>query len=260
MTENKSSMHNVNESQIHKEEFLQRENSVRHHHHDEDMEQYELLRAGDPRGTEVMLHILKSGLAGRVSDDPLRNQKYLFVSTTTLATRIAIEAGLEEERAYIISDLYIRKMDSLKTAEKVIDLAADMFSFFTGEIADLKKKTIYSKHIVSSINYIYEHLHESILLNDVASYIGLNSSYLSELFKKETGMNLREFILLRKIESAKNMLKYSDYTYSDISAYLAFSSQSHFIRKFKEVTGFTPKEYRSMHYRDSSFSENEASE
>ena len=247
--------HNINEYQIHKEEFDQRENSVRHHHYNEDMEQYELLRAGDPKGTGVMLNILRSGLAGRVSDDPVRNQKYLFVATTTLATRIAIEAGVEEERAYIISDLYIRKMDHLKTVEEVIQMAQDMFSFFTGEIANLKKEKIYSKHIVEAIDYIYSHLHDTILLDDVAQYVGLNASYLSDLFKKETSMNMREYIILRRIESAKNLLKYSEYSYSEIAAYLAFSSQSHFIRKFKELTGYTPKAYRNLFFRQGSFGE-----
>ena len=245
--------HDISERQIRKEEFEQREHNTRHHHHSEDMEQYNLLKVGDPKAPEAMMRIMRSGLPGRISDDPVRNQKYLFVSTATLATRTAIEAGMEEERAYIISDLYIRKMDHLKTAEEVLQLAYDMFSLFTGEIADLKKATIYSKHIVDCINYIYEHLHETILLDDVAKHIGLNASYLSDLFKKETGMNMREYVLLRKIESAKNLLRYSDYSYSDIAAYLSFSSQSHFIRKFKEATGYTPKTYRNLFFNESSF-------
>ena len=44
-------------------------------------------------------------------------------------------------------------------------------------------------------------------------------------------MNMREYVLLRKIESAKNLLRYSDYSYSYIAAYLSFSSQSHFSRE-----------------------------
>ena len=50
------------------------------------------------------------------------------------------------------------------------------------------------------------------------------------------------------MEAAQNMLKFSDYTYAEISAILAFSSQSHFIRVFRKQTGYTPKEYRNKFF------------
>lgn len=45
------------------------------------------------------------------------------------------------------------------------------------------------------------------------------------------------------------MLKYSDASYAEIASMLAFSSQSHFTKVFRENTGFTPKEYRTTYYR-----------
>ena len=47
------------------------------------------------------------------------------------------------------------------------------------------------------------------------------------------------------------MLKYSEYNYAQISSYLAFSSQSYFIKVFKKETGYTPKEYRKLFFRNS---------
>ncbi len=44
------------------------------------------------------------------------------------------------------------------------------------------------------------------------------------------------------------MLKYSDYTYAEISSFLNFSSQSHFIRVFKKQKGITPRQYREKYY------------
>lgn len=99
------------------------------------------------------------------------------------------------------------------------------------------------------MDYIYYHLNEKIHLQDLAKYVNLNSSYLSTLFKKETGLSVSDYILKRRMDAAKNMLQYSDYTYGDISVILAFSSQSHFIQVFKKQTGLTPREYRSKFYR-----------
>ena len=82
----------------------------------------------------------------------------------------------------------------------------------------------------------------------MASELGLSSSYLSTLFKKQTGVTISRYVLSKRMEAAQNMLKYSNDSYGMISSTLAFSSQSHFIRAFKQYTGFTPKAYRDRYY------------
>ena len=52
---------------------------------------------------------------------------------------------------------------------------------------------------------------------------------------------------IKKIEKAENLLKYCDYSLIEITNYLSFSSQSHFIQLFKEFTGITPKKYRDLY-------------
>lgn len=98
---------------------------------------------------------------------------------------------------------------------------------------------------------IYYHLHEPIHTEILAEHVGLNRSYLSTLFKKETGQTLSQYILSKRIEAAQNMLRFSDYSYAEIAASLAFSSQSHFIRVFRAQTGYTPKEFRNRFFRKS---------
>lgn len=239
----------VNEKQLRYLEFIHRETSDRHHTHTEDMYQYDLLRMGDPRAVEEGIRMFSSNLPGHISDDPLRNYKYLFVASTTLASRSAIAGGMDAERAYNISDLYILKMDLLQSVDEVKALHADMFAFYTKEMAALDKAAVYSKPVTQCIDYIYNHLHEPLHVKDLAMQVKLNKSYLSTLFKKETKKSVSEFILSKRMEAAQNMLKFSDYTYAEISAILTFSSQSHFTRVFKKQTGYTPKEYRNKFFR-----------
>ena len=101
------------------------------------------------------------------------------------------------------------------------------------------------------MEYIDLHLHMPIRLAELAEHVKLNPSYLSVLFKKETGVPVSEYILNRRIDTAKNMLLYSEYSASQISEILTFSSQSHFIRVFKKKEGMTPREYQVLHDRDS---------
>ena len=247
----------VNEKKLRYMEYLQRENGVRHHTHTEDMYQYDLLRMGDPRAVEAGTKMFSSGLTGHISDDPLRNYKYLFVAAITLASRAAITGGMDAERAYNISDLYILKMDTLQTIEEVKALHTEMFAFYTKEMAALGKAEVYSKPVILCMDYIYNHLHETIHVDALAELVGLNRSYLSTLFKKETGTSISEYILSKRMEAAQNMLRFSDYTYAEISAILAFSSQSHFNRVFHAQTGYTPKEFRNRFFRDSQVENNQ---
>ena len=78
-------------------------------------------------------------------------------------------------------------------------------------------RKICSKPVVDCIDYIYEHLHTRITVKDLADHVNLNPSYLSRLFKKETGTAIGEYIQIKKIETAQNMLVYSDYTLSQIA-------------------------------------------
>lgn len=239
----------VDEKKLRYMEYLHRETGVRHHTNTEDMYQYDLLRMGDMKAVEEGAKMFSSDLPGHISDDLLRNYKYLFVASITLASRSAIAGGMDAERAYNISDLYILKMDTLQSVDEVKALHADMFAFYTKEMAALDKVSVYSKPVVLCLDYIYDHLHETIRTEDLAAQTGLNRSYLSTLFKKETGFSVSEYILSKRTEAAQNMLKFSEYSYAEISAILAFSSQSHFIRVFKAHTGYTPRKYRNKFFR-----------
>lgn len=80
----------------------------------------------------------------------------------------------------------------------------------------------------------------------------ISRSVLSTRFKASTGVNLSDFITDKKIDEAKRLLTYTKSSVSDISEYLAFSSQSHFSAKFKQKTGMTPNEYRKTGGENSS--------
>ena len=238
----------VDEKKLRYMEYIHRETGERHHTNEEDMRQYEMLRAGDPGTVAEADRMFASGLAGHVSDDPVHNCKYLFVASVTMACRTAMAAGMEPERAYNSSDLYIRRMDEMDTVEDVVRLRHEMFEFYLKEVRAIPRRTPWSRPVARCVDYIYEHLHQRITVPDLAEHAGLTESYLSTLFKKETGRSISDYVLDRRIEAAGNMLKFSDYSCADIGAILAFSSQSHFIRAFKARTGLTPRAYRERYF------------
>lgn len=236
--------HYVNEKALRCQEYIAREENIQHHTYREERDQFELLRAGDPRALEARKKAQENNKPGTVSLDPLRNCKYLMVTNIASSCRAAIEGGVDEKRAYDISDLYIQKMDLMDDPEEIECLGNDMFAFYLREVQAAAKKRVVSRHVSLCLDYIYDHLHEPIQVRTLAELTGLSPSYLSSLFKSEMGQSISEYIMSKKIEAARNMLRYTDYSSAEISSVLNFSSQSHFIRAFKRYVGETPKRYR----------------
>lgn len=186
---------------------------------------------------------------GKLSENPLQNIRYHFVVTTAMITRYCVHNGMEQEKAYGLSDFYILKMDSCKTIQEISKLHDTMCIDMCKQMNIIRNKMILSKPIVLCIDYIYSHIHYRITISELAEYLDLSESYLSKLFSKEMGISLSQYILNLKIEKAKNLLQYSDYNIVDIANYLSFSSQSHFIQVFQKKTGLTPHKYRTQNFR-----------
>ncbi|MBP3603020.1 MAG: helix-turn-helix domain-containing protein [Lachnospiraceae bacterium] len=227
---------------------LKLDSGFAHYSQNEDMKRYEYMIMGDMRSVEEARKTFIAARQGCLSKDPIRNLKYMFAISTGLASRFVVEAGLPIEVAYSISDLYIQKMDELNTESEITELQCEMHAHYTREMQKLRKQNALSRPVNQCIEYIDSHLNEHITLAVLSAQIGLSAGHLSAVFKKEMNQTIGDYITKARIESAKNMLNYSEYTYSQISSALAFSSQSHFTKVFREKTGYTPKEYRMKFY------------
>lgn len=241
--------------------FLRREEQLSHEDYTQEYGFYDIIAAGNMEEVKKRLvnpsdvTMYERPEFGRLSKDFLRNIRYHFVVATALITRLCVEKGLERELAYTLSDLYINKMDSETTAEKILSLYNELLLDFTQKMAELPKQKVYSMQIVKAMEYIYKHRNERVTVQEIADSLHMNRSYLSSLFRKETGTGISDFIRAEKIKAATNMLKFSEYSYSDIAEYFGFASQSHFIQCFKKQTGITPKEYREKYARSQGFYE-----
>lgn len=211
---------------------------------------YDAVSRGDIDAVRKNLEIKRftdlSGM-GVLSKDMLTNMKYHFVITAALITRSCMQAGMEMEQAYRLSDFYILKLDAVHSLSALTSLHSKMVLDFTEKMLYLQKRSV-SKPVAACIDYIYSHIKERITIEALAEYVQLSPSHLSRLFKKEAGMTVNDYVREKKIEKAQNLLKYCDYSMIDIATYLSFSSQSHFIQTFKRLVGMTPKKYRDLYY------------
>jgi AraC family transcriptional regulator len=92
--------------------------------------------------------------------------------------------------------------------------------------------------------YIEAHLGDPIRLQDLADIAGVSSYQLVRRFKESKGQPPHQFVLRRRIERAREMLRQSDKTILEVALSCGFSSQSHFSGAFRLLTGLTPRKYR----------------
>ena len=230
-------------------QFQQQEENRRHHTYDEGLLQYEYMKNGNPDAIPLSIHLFQGNTTGKLSEDPLRNYKYLFVASITLCCRFCIEGGMPAETAYSLSDLYIQLVDKCFSIDEIFSLHTKMFTDLTRRMAEWKRESIFSQPVLRCMDFIDLHLHEKITVQSLAGLINVSAPYLSALFHRETGVPLSEYIRKKKIEAAKTLLQYSEYSCIEISNYLSFSSHSHFNQVFKHYTGLTPRQYRKKYFR-----------
>lgn len=228
--------------------FTKRENGFTYAPFDREIAFYESVCLGSLETVKTLFTPLGGYGFGKLSNDPLRNLKYHLIVSIAMITRFCINSGMTPEEAYSMSDVYIQMTDACCSEKKVHEIHYQMTIEFTKRMRQIRIGHIYSKTMTSILDYISDHLHEKIMVQDIADYVLCTVPYVSRLFSSEMGVTISTYITQKKIESAANLLQFSNYSSLEISNYLNFSSQSYFIKQFKKYIGITPKEYHRRYH------------
>ncbi len=106
------------------------------------------------------------------------------------------------------------------------------------------EKVDYQPSISRILRYLDEHIAENITLETVAKYTDMNTSYISFLFKKETGINFIDYLQNLRVTKAKELLRKTDYKIYKIAYQVGFNDDKYFYKLFKKHEGMTPLQYR----------------
>jgi AraC-like DNA-binding protein len=93
-------------------------------------------------------------------------------------------------------------------------------------------------------DYIDAHLQRLVSLDELALLPGMSPSHFAKKFRHSAGLSLQRFVNRRRLRAAMTMLETGSTPLSQVALDLGFSSQSHFTRLFRDLTGFTPASYR----------------
>ncbi len=230
-------------------QYISREREVDRAPYLPEQEFYTVIASGDTKKTKSLCQepfTGKKGL-GTLSDANLQNFKYHFTITIALIARACIDRGMPVGEAYDLSDFYILRCSRAWKTEELDRLHTEACLAYAARMNTILKRPVHSRIIMETLDYIYDHLHTRITITDLAAHVGRSPEHLSRLFHREIGQTITDYIRDMKLETAANMLQYSDWSVADISAILAFSSQSYFTQLFHQKYEVSPGEYRRLH-------------
>ena len=101
--------------------------------------------------------------------------------------------------------------------------------------------------IKKTMDYVNQDITRNVSLKELADKMFLNYSYLSQLFKKETSLNFSEYLVLVRMEKAREMLCDVRLKIYKIANNLGYSSAKHFSNTFKKIYELSPSEYQSLY-------------
>lgn len=165
----------------------------------------------------------------------------------------------EAEESFVIpkNDPFLKKLTRKKEAaiggEQLIKTYLEQLLILlirnatkVGERAVFPSKESMEDHLVREAKrLIRAEIYGSLRVTDLCRTLGYSKSYLSRVFREQTGETIAAYAARKRIDEAKRLIREGNMNFSEISDRLAFDNPQYFSRSFKRLTGMTPTEFRA---------------
>ncbi len=167
----------------------------------------------------------------------------LVLATRQLLMELgAVDAALEEEEAELKEALY--QKETLKDMRALMETYLEA----VGERIRVTRSGKVANVVERVRAYIEEHYADGgLTVADIGKAVYLSSTYVSLLFKQETGQTVGEYLTHVRVAKAKELLRDPKYKFYDICYAIGYTDPSYFTKLFKKMTGVTPSAYRDSH-------------
>jgi len=209
------------------------------------------IKMGSLENSMQAVHLINESERATLAKDSTRSIKNSLIGSCTLFTRAVIDAGVDPEDAFDLSDVFIKHIEGLEDEKELLAFEYEMVTAFVKTV-NQSRLFNFPYTISKVVRYIHEHATSKLTVTDLAELAHTSSDYLSKIFHKEVGMTISQYIQKEKIEVAKQFLIYEDMKITDIAILLEYCNSAYFSNVFKAETGQTPGEFRKLANRNSS--------
>lgn len=175
--------------------------------------------------------------------DPVRNIKNYSIIVNTLLRKAAEQGGVHPLYIDGVSSDFAKRIERIRSVEEGVNMHHEMIDKYCQLVKKHSMKS-YSPLVQKVITLVDFDITADLSLSRQAEMLNVNASYLSSLFKKETGMTLTEYVAKKRIEQAAFLLTSTNMQIQIISQNCGIYDVNYFTKIFKKYTGKTPREYR----------------
>ena len=177
--------------------------------------------------------------------DPIRNMRNYAIILNTLLRKAAENGHVHPVHIDQQSSSIARRIEGITRLDDFSELVKLMVHKYCLLVKNHSMQH-YSKLVQHVILHIDTDLTADLSLKQHAERFSVNASYLSTLFKKETGVTLTEYVNRARVDHAIFLLNATDMQIQTIAQYCGIPDVNYFTKLFKKLIGRTPKEYRQM--------------
>lgn len=172
--------------------------------------------------------------------------------TIVEACRLIVDTAaqeLQELKVIFGSAAHSGWKEDLLACMSFADMKRLFLSFFMSSLSEVQaaRQELGSKAVEHVKRWVAENYNQHVELNRLANIVYLTPSYLSKLFKQETGLTLTEYIAEIRLKHAKRLLRHEpNMKIHQIGAEVGYSDPAYFNKLFKKIVGVTPNEYKKL--------------
>jgi len=200
--------------------------------------------AGDKPGAQRLLNELLGHIY--CSDDfDLTRIRPRIIELIVVLSRASIDAGADSREVFLYNDAYMQqigKFDDIETLSAWITGVMHRFIQHSFDFAQIKHSDV----VFKAMEYIRQNYDRKLSLDDIAQHVYLSRSYLSSLFREESGMTLFTYINQIRVEKSKLFLMDPSVSLAEVATLCGFEDQSYFTKVFRKMTSLSPKQYRDQ--------------
>lgn len=198
---------------------------------------------GQSHKADILLNSFSSFSFEQRLSDPLRNTKNYCIIMNTLLRKATEKGGVHPVYLDSASSAFATRIEQLSSLDDAPPLMQEMFRSYCRLVRKHSMKS-YSSPVQKAITYVDTDLAGNLTLSTISKALNISSSYLSTLFKKETGQTLTDYISNRRVSHAKHLLETTRLQVQTVAQHCGIVDVQYFSKIFKRITGKTPKEYR----------------
>lgn len=199
----------------------------------------ELKSLNIPKVNEIIEGIFSDIAAKKIN---YQSTQMICIELINLVTRVARERNLEK-MVYSAWESPYLQLSKLETLNDLKQMVLELYCKLGQLLEKMRVSDNYSEYTQKAIHFINNHYQEDISLDDAANFAGVSGSYLSRVFKEDSGKGFVEFLNWVRVERAKLMIENQSVKLKSIVKEVGFNNYNYFFKVFKDQVGLTPLDY-----------------